>query len=107
MLVPVQVNLDDWEDENYIIECHLRELAISSKFSEQSSKTLGSVMTSSISVRLKPTATGASINGVPIYTMGGDTIRIKNNVYDLTPEIHKALYSTSYNGKKIQEDGAF
>ena len=36
----------------------------------------------------------ALILGIPIYTLGGDRIRKKDNVYDLSPEINKALSAT-------------
>ena len=36
--------------------------------------------------------------------MGGDDIKIGDNVYKLTPEIYKALTSTSYTGKTMKKD---
>ena len=39
----------------------------------------------------KPSSSGATILGIPIYTLGGDKLRIFDNVYDLTPEISEAL----------------
>ena len=43
-------------------------------------------------------SSGAKILGVPIYTLGGDRLQIRDNVYDLTPEIYKALSYTGYTG---------
>ena len=51
-------------------------------------------MKSCNSIRLEQDESGeATILGVPIYTQGGDKIKLKGNVYELTPEIHKALSS--------------
>ena len=88
-----------------IIFTHIGELPNSSNFCEQLTRTLGSLMTSSNSFKRKSTPIGASINGVPIYKMGGDAIRMKDNVYELTPEIHKALSPTSCNGENMKKDG--
>ena len=51
---------------------------------------------------IKSTPSGATLVNSPIYTLGGDTARIKDNVYDLTPETHQAL-STIYTGKNIKD----
>ena len=56
-------------------------------------------MSSSNSLRIKSSPSGGTILGVPIYTLGGDNVRIRDNIYDLTPEIYKALSSTGYNGR--------
>ena len=63
-------------------------------------------MSSPNSVRLKSSPSGASIFGVPIYTLGGDKFRIFDNDYELTPEKYKALSYTGYTGKtlKIEND---
>ena len=42
---------------------------------------------------------GASKNGVPLLIFGGDSFKIKDNVYEITPEIHKALSFTGYTGE--------
>ena len=73
-------------------------------FSEQMTKTLGRLMSSANSLKIKSTSSGATILGVPIYTLGGDTIKIKDNVYDLTPEIYKALSYTGYDGKTMKNE---
>ena len=36
--------------------------------------------------------------------LGGDDIKIGDNVYKLTSEIYKALSSTSYNGKNMKNE---
>ena len=70
-------------------------------------KTLGSLMSSSNSLRIKASPSGPTILGVPIFTLGGDRIRIHDNVYDLTPEIYKALFSTGCTGKTMKNENDF
>ena len=96
-IVPVEI---ESEDEN--IQTNLRALPNSSMFSDQMTKTLGRLMFSANSLKIKSTPSGATILGVLIYTLGGDRIQIKDNVYDLTPEIYKALSFTGYDGKTIK-----
>ena len=45
-----------------------------------------------------------SIFGIPIKSLGGDKIQIKYNIYELTPEIQKALSLTSYTGKFMKNE---
>ena len=89
-IVPVEI---ESEDEN--IQTNLRALRNSSMFSDQMTKTLGRLMSSANSLKMTSTPSGATILGVPIITLGGDRLQIKDNVYELTPEIYKAL---SYTG---------
>ena len=98
-IVPVKI---ESEDEN--IQTNLRALPNSSMFSDQMTKTLGRLMSSANSLKIKSTPSGATILGVPIYTLGGDTIQIKGNDYDLTPEIYKALSFTGYDGKTMKNE---
>ena len=98
-IVPVEI---ESEDEN--IQTNLRALPNSSMFSDQMTKTLGRLMSSANSLKIKSTPSGATILGVPIYTLGGDTIQIKGNDYDLTPEIYKALSFTGYEGKNLKNE---
>ena len=98
-IVPVEIESDD---EN--IQTNLRALPNSSMFSDQMSKTLGRLMSSANSLRITPTTSGAQILGVPIITLGGDRIQIKDNIYDLTPEIYKALSYTGYTGKNLKNE---
>ena len=56
--------------------------------------TLWKLMSSLNALKTKSTPCGATILGVPIYTLGGDKLRIRGNDYELTPEIYKALSST-------------
>ena len=98
-IVPVEI---ESEDEN--IQTNLRALPNSSMFSDQMTKTLGRLMSSANSLKIISTPSGASILGVPIYTLGGDRIKIKGNDYDLTPEIYKALSYTGYDGKTMKNE---
>ena len=52
----------------------------------------------------KSSPSGATILGVPIYTIGGDKLRIRINDYELTPEIYKALSSTGYTGNTTKNE---
>ena len=98
-IVPVEI---ESEDEN--IQTNLRALPNSSMFSDQMKKTLGRLMFSANSLKINITPSGATILGVPINTLGGDTIRIKGNDYDSTPEIYKALSFTGYDGKTMKNE---
>ena len=63
-IVPVEI---ESEDEN--IQTNLRALPNSSIFSDQMTKTLGRLMSSANSLKLTSSPSGASILGVPIYTL--------------------------------------
>ena len=67
-------------------------------------KTLGRLMSSANSLKIKSTPSGATILGVPVYTLGGDRIQIKDNIYDFTPEIYKALSYTGYTGENLKNE---
>ena len=98
-IVPV-----DHETEDEIIQTNFRALPNSSIISDQMTETLRRLMSSSNSLRIKPSPSGASILGVPIITLGGDRIQIKDNIYDLTPELYKALSYTGYTGNTINNE---
>ena len=61
-------------------------------------------MSSANCLRIKSSLSGASILGVPIYTLGGDKLRIRDNDYELDPEICKALSYTGYTGKSMTKE---
>ena len=67
-------------------------------------KTLGRLMSSLNSVKITASPSGPTILGVPIYTLGGDRMQIKDNVYELTPELYKALSHTGYTGKTMKNE---
>ena len=47
---------------------------------------------------------GASMNGVPVLILGGNSWKIGINVDEITPEIHKALSSTLYTGETMKKE---
>ena len=47
---------------------------------------------------------GASIRKIPILVLGGDSWKIRDNVYEIIPEIHKALSSTGYTGDTMKNE---
>ena len=61
-------------------------------------------MSSANSLKIDTTPSGGIILGVPVYPLGGDRIQIKDNIYDLTPEIYKALSFTGYDGKTMKNE---
>ena len=98
-IVPVKI---ESEDDN--IQTNLRTLPNSSFFSNLMTKTLGSLMSSPTSLRITANAFGPETLGVPVYTLGGDKLRIRDTDYELTLEIHKALSSTGYTGKSMKNE---
>ena len=98
-IVPVEI-----ESEDEKILTNLRALPNSDIFSDQMTKTLGRLMSSANSLKIKVTPSGATILGVPITTLGGDKLRIRGNDYELTPEIYKALSYTGYIGKNLKNE---
>ena len=66
---------------------------------------LGSLMNSKNSLKIVQDEAGrANILGVPIQISGADTIKINENIYDLTPEIYRALSDTGYTGKTMKNE---
>ena len=83
----------------------LKALPNSSKFSNAMRQMIGSLMNSRNSLQITQDETGrANILGVPIQISEGDTIKINKNVYELTPEIYKALTYTTYNGSTMKDE---
>ena len=84
----------------------IKALPNSSKFSNSMRQMIGSLMNSRNSLKITQDESGrANILGVPIQ-ISGDIIKINENVYELTPEIYKALTYTTYTGntKKDEND---
>ena len=98
-IVPVDI-----EPEEDNIQTNLGALPNSSMFSDQMTKTLGRLMSSSNSLKITPSPSGATILGVPINTLRGDRKQIKDNIYDLTPEKYKALSYTGYTGNTMKNE---
>ena len=60
-------------------------------------------MSSLNSLKITASPSGPTILGVPIYTLGEDRTQIKDNIYDLTPEIYKMLSDTGYTGNSMKK----
>ena len=83
----------------------IKALPNSSKISNAMRQMIGSLMNSRNSLKITQDESGkANILGVPIQTSEGDTIKINENVYELTPEIYKALTYTTYLGKTMKDE---
>ena len=83
----------------------IKALPNSSNFSNSMSEMIGSLMRSKNSLRIIQDESGrANILGVPIQISGADTIKINENIYELTPEIYKALSDTGYTGKDMKNE---
>ena len=66
---------------------------------------IGSLMNSRNSLKITQDESGrANILGVPIQISEGDTIKINENVYELTPEIYKASTYTTYTGNTMKDE---
>ena len=61
-------------------------------------------MSNSNSLKTKTSPSGATNLGVPNYTLGGDKLRIRDNDYDLTPDIYKAPPHNGYTGKTLENE---
>ena len=104
--MPVEVELQDSEDENIDKKIGIKALPNSFKFSKQMLNTIGKLMSGKNSLKIDQDERtgGASINGVPVLVLGGDSWKIGDNVYEITPEIHKALSSTLYTGETMKNE---
>ena len=100
--MPVEIDSDKSEGDN--TKLNIRDPPNGSVFSELLRKTLGSLMCISNSLRIKSTLSGAAILGFPQYTLGGEKLRIDDNIYELSLEIHKTLSSTGYSAKTVKNE---
>ena len=100
--VPVGIESDKSEGDN--TNHNIGALSISSIFSDLMTNTLGRLMSSANSPRIKSSPSAAPVLGVPICTLGGDKMRIRDNNYELTPEIYKALSHTGYTGITVKNE---
>ena len=67
-------------------------------------KTLGSLMSSSNSSRIKQSPSGPTILVFPTYTLGGDKLRIRDNDFEMFLEFYKTLSFTGYPGKTMKNE---
>ena len=98
-IVPVEIQLEDGN-----IQTKLRALPNSSVSSDSMIKPIDSLMSSFNSVKTKPSPSCLTILGDPIYTLGCNKLRIRDNDYELTPEVYKALSYTGYTGKTTKDE---
>ena len=84
-IVLVEIESDNSQVDN--TNTKIKALPNSSIFSDLKTITLGKLMSSLNSSKKKSSPSGATILGVPIYTIGGEKLRRRDNVYELTPEI--------------------
>ena len=83
----------------------IKALPNSSKFSNSMRQMIGSLMNSRNSLKITQDESGkANILGVPIQITEGDTIKINENVYEITSEIYKALTYTTYTGNTMTNE---
>ena len=83
----------------------LKSLPNSSKFSNSMRQMIGSLMNSRNSLKITQDESGkANFLGIPIQISESDTMKIDENVYQLTPEIYKALTYTSYSGNTMKNE---
>ena len=113
-LSPITKKLDTINDSSKEISEVIKEtnskvdikaLPNSSKFSNSMRQMIGSLMNSRNSLKITQDESGrANILGVPIQISEGDTMKINENVYELTPEIYKALTYTTYTGNTMKDE---
>ena len=83
----------------------IKALPKNSKFSNSMRQMISSLMNSRNSLKITQDESGkANILGVPIQISEGDTIKTNENVYELTPEIYKALTYTTYTGNTMKDE---
>ena len=102
-IVPVEVELEDSEDENIDNKLGIKALPNSFKFSDLMKNTTNKLLSIKKSLKIDQDK-GTSIKGIPVLILGGDSLKIGDNVYETTPEIHKALSSTGYTGENMKNE---
>ena len=103
VIVPVGTNSDNPEDDS--IQANIRALPNSNELSFNMMEIFRALKNSKNSLKLlQDDSSRASTLGTPINTLGGDKIRINDNIFDLTPKICKTLTSTAYSGKPVNVD---
>ena len=105
-IVPVEVELEVSEDENIDNRIVIKALPNSFKFSDLMKNTIGKIMSrkKSLGIDQGRRTGGESINKKSVLFLGGDSWKIGDNVYEITPEIHKALSSTRYTGERMKKE---
>ena len=85
----------------------IKALPSSSKFSNSMRQMVGSLMKSRNPLKfIQDELNRATVLGVPIQ-ISGDTIKVTENIYELTPEIYKVVTYPTYDGKTLKNDDDF
>ena len=83
----------------------LKTMINNSKFSNSMRQMINSLSNSKNSLKITEDKFGnAYILGIPIKIFENDSIKIKENVYELTPEIYRALTYASYPGNTMKNE---
>ena len=86
----------------------LKSLPNNSKYSNSMRKMLGALMNSASSLKITQDEFGrANILGAPIRISQGDTIKTNEDIYELTPELYKALSNPLFTGNTMNNDDDF
>ena len=86
------INSEKVINETNLENNNRKALPNSASFSDSMREIIGSLMRSKNSLKITQNESRrAKILGVPIQISGADTIKINENIYELTPEIYKAL----------------
>ena len=105
MIVPVKIDSVDSEEENMDIANTIRAFPNSSNFSNQLIGTIGSLMKSRFSSGLTQDVSSTPIClGAPNQTLAANTIKTRDNIYELIPEIHKDFSLTRYSCISMKYD---
>ena len=84
---------------------NIKAVPNSSNFSDSMREMIGSLKRSKIFLKItQDESRRGNILGVPIQISGADTIKMIENIYELTPEIYKALSDTGYTGKNMKNE---
>ena len=79
-----------------------------SNFSISMRQILGSWRKSRITLTITQVEIGqANVLSITIQILGGDRIKINDNICDLTPEIYNSFSATSNNGKTTKNESDF
>ena len=93
------------KERNSKVDIDIKALPNSSKFSNSMRQMIGSLMNSRNSLKITQDESGrVNILGVPIQKSEGDTMKINETIYELTPEIYKALTYTTYSGNNMKDE---
>ena len=91
------------KETNSIVD--LKTMINNSKFSNSMRQMINSLSNSENSLKITEDKFGyAHILGTPIKSFENDSIKIKENVYELTPEIYRALTYASYPGNTMKNE---